>query len=75
MQEYAPVHEGHAAAFHVFSPKVGGFEATSEWAAGACLEMGFDAAVLKRTGRLNPRRVSPSKKGTGFVQPDRPHQH
>lgn len=31
--------------------------------------------VLKRAGRLDHRQFSPSKKGTGFVQPLRPHQH
>jgi transposase InsO family protein len=31
--------------------------------------------VLKQAGRLDHRRFSPSKKGTGFVQPLRPHQH
>jgi putative transposase len=31
--------------------------------------------VLKQAGRLDRRRFSPSKKGTGFVQPLRPHQH
>jgi len=31
--------------------------------------------VLKQAGRLDRRGFSPSKKGTGFVQPLRPHQH
>jgi putative transposase len=31
--------------------------------------------VLKRAGRLDRRWFSPSKKGTGFVQPLRPHEH
>jgi transposase InsO family protein len=31
--------------------------------------------VLRAAGRLDHRRFSPSKKGTGFVQPLRPHQH
>ena len=31
--------------------------------------------VLKAAGRLDRRKFSPSKKGTGFVQPLRPHQH
>jgi putative transposase len=31
--------------------------------------------VLKAAGRLDRRRWAPSKKGTGFVQPDRPHKH
>lgn len=31
--------------------------------------------VLKQGGRLDRRNVSPSKKGTGFVQPTRPHEH
>jgi len=31
--------------------------------------------VLKEAGRLDRRKFSPSKKGTGFVQPERPHQH
>ena len=31
--------------------------------------------VLKQAGRLDRHRFSPSKKGTGFVQPLRPHQH
>jgi len=31
--------------------------------------------VLKQAGRLDRRKFSPSKKGTGFVQPLRPHQH
>jgi putative transposase len=31
--------------------------------------------VLKRAGRLDRRRFSPSKKGTGFVQPLRAHEH
>jgi putative transposase len=31
--------------------------------------------VLRAAGRLDHRRCSPSKKGTGFVQPLRPHQH
>jgi transposase InsO family protein len=31
--------------------------------------------VLRAAGRLDRRRFSPSKKGTGFVQPLRPHQH
>jgi transposase InsO family protein len=31
--------------------------------------------VLKQAGRLDRRRFSPSKKGTGFVQPLRPHDH
>ena len=31
--------------------------------------------VLKTAGRLDRRKFSPSKKGTGFVQPLRPHQH
>ena len=31
--------------------------------------------VLKAAGRLDRRRFSPSKKGTGFVQPLRPHEH
>jgi putative transposase len=30
--------------------------------------------VLKRAGLLERREVKPSKKGTGFVQPDRAHQ-
>ena len=31
--------------------------------------------VLKTAGRLDRRWAKPSKKGTGFVQPLRPHQH
>lgn len=31
--------------------------------------------VLKQAGRLDRQKFSPSKKGTGFVQPLRPHQH
>ncbi len=31
--------------------------------------------VLKQARRLDRRRFSPSKKGTGFVQPLRPHEH
>lgn len=31
--------------------------------------------VLKAAGRLDRRSFSPSKKGTGFVQPLRPHEH
>jgi len=31
--------------------------------------------VLKNAGRLDRRWAPPSKKGTGFVQPLRPHQH
>lgn len=31
--------------------------------------------VLKAAGRLDRRTFSPSKKGAGFVQPDKPHQH
>jgi len=31
--------------------------------------------VLKQAGRLDRRRWSPSKKGRGFVQPQRAHQH
>jgi transposase InsO family protein len=31
--------------------------------------------VLKGAGRLDRRRWAPSKKGTGFVQPDGPHKH
>lgn len=31
--------------------------------------------VLKQAGRLDRRQFSPSKKGTGFVQPLGPHQH
>jgi putative transposase len=31
--------------------------------------------VLKAAGRLDRRWATPSKKGTGFVQPLRPHQH
>ena len=31
--------------------------------------------VLKAAGRLDRRGFSPSKKGTGFIQPLRPHQH
>jgi putative transposase len=31
--------------------------------------------VLKQAGRLDRRRFSPSKKGTGFVQPLRSHEH
>ncbi len=31
--------------------------------------------VLKNAGRLDRRWAAPSKKGTGFVQPLRPHQH
>ena len=31
--------------------------------------------VLKTAGCLDRRNVSPSKKGTGFVQPTRPHEH
>jgi putative transposase len=31
--------------------------------------------VLKNAGRLDRHRWAPSKKGTGFEQPDRPHQH
>jgi transposase InsO family protein len=31
--------------------------------------------VLKAASRLDHRRFSPSKKGTGFVQPLRPHEH
>ena len=31
--------------------------------------------VLKAAGRLDRRKWAPSKKGTGFVQPARPHEH
>lgn len=31
--------------------------------------------VLKSAGRLDRRNWAPSKKGTGFVQPDGPHRH
>jgi transposase InsO family protein len=31
--------------------------------------------VLKNAGRLDRHRWAPSKKGTGFVQPDGPHKH
>ena len=31
--------------------------------------------VLKSAGRLDRRCWAPSKKGTGFVQPDSPHRH
>ena len=31
--------------------------------------------VLKAAGRLDRHRWAPSKKGTGFVQPKKPHQH
>lgn len=31
--------------------------------------------VLKDAGRLDRRNVTPSKKGTGFVQPEKPHKH
>jgi len=31
--------------------------------------------VLKQANRLDHRRFSPSKKGTGFVQPLLPHEH
>jgi transposase InsO family protein len=31
--------------------------------------------VLKTAGRLDRHRWAPSKKGTGFVQPDGPHRH
>ncbi len=31
--------------------------------------------VLKQAGRLDRHRWAPSKKGTGFVQPDGPHKH
>jgi transposase InsO family protein len=31
--------------------------------------------VLKAAGKLDRRRWAPSKKGTGFVQPNGPHQH
>jgi putative transposase len=31
--------------------------------------------VLKAAGRLDRRWLKPSKKGTGFVQPLRPHEH
>jgi len=31
--------------------------------------------VLKAAGRLDRRRWAPSKKGTGFEQPDGPHKH
>jgi transposase InsO family protein len=31
--------------------------------------------VLKNAGRLDRHRWAPSKKGTGFVQPDGPHRH
>jgi putative transposase len=31
--------------------------------------------VLKAAGRLDRHAFAPSKKGTGFVQPDGPHQH
>ena len=31
--------------------------------------------VLKAAGRLDRHWAKPSKKGTGFVQPLRPHQH
>lgn len=31
--------------------------------------------VLKAAGRMDPRKFSPSKKGTGFVQPLKPHEH
>ena len=31
--------------------------------------------VLKQANRLDRRRFSPSKKGTGFVQPLLPHEH
>jgi transposase InsO family protein len=30
--------------------------------------------ILKQAGLLERRDVKPSKKGTGFIQPDRPHQ-
>jgi transposase InsO family protein len=31
--------------------------------------------ILKQAGRLDRRRWAPSKKGTGFQQPDGPHKH
>ena len=31
--------------------------------------------VLKKAGRLDRKNVKPSKKGTGFHQPEKPHQH
>jgi transposase InsO family protein len=31
--------------------------------------------VLKTAGKLAPRAGAPSRKGTGFVQPLRPHEH
>jgi putative transposase len=31
--------------------------------------------ILKQAGRLDRRWLPPSKKGTGFVQPTRPHEH
>lgn len=31
--------------------------------------------VLKKAGVLADRKSAPSKKGTGFVQPEKPHQH
>lgn len=31
--------------------------------------------VLRNAGRLDRNRWAPSKKGTGFVQPDGPHKH
>lgn len=31
--------------------------------------------VLKQAGRLDRRNFAPSKKGTGFVQPEGPHRH
>ena len=31
--------------------------------------------VLKAAGRLDRNRWAPSRKGTGFVQPDAPHCH
>jgi putative transposase len=31
--------------------------------------------VLKSAGRLDRRWAKPTKKGTGFVQPERPHEH
>ena len=31
--------------------------------------------VLKREGLLNPWKPSPTRKGNGFTQPERPHQH
>jgi len=31
--------------------------------------------VLKNAGRLDRKNIKPSKKGTGFKQPEKPHQH